>query len=149
MAARHVTELPEGPDWLYEVKLDGYRALVMKSGDRVQLRSRNNKDLTAAYPGVAAAARRLRAEVAVIDGEIVAVDGNGRPSSQALQNRSSHPQHTIVFYAFDLLHLGNTDLTKQPLEQRKGRLVQVAGGSGLLISASLPGTASQVGRGGP
>jgi bifunctional non-homologous end joining protein LigD len=55
-AAQTATELPEGPDWLYEVKFDGYRALLLKSGDRVELRSRNNKDLTRTYPMIA---RRL------------------------------------------------------------------------------------------
>ena len=144
MAAHTVRELPEGDDWLYEVKLDGYRALVMKSGDRVQIRSRNNKDLTGAYAGVAAAGLRLAARSAVIDGEIVAVDGNGHPSFQALQNRGSHPHHTIAFYAFDLLHLDGKDLTRLPLEERKRRLAPVAQGSGLLLSVSLPGTAEQV-----
>jgi bifunctional non-homologous end joining protein LigD len=77
MAARVVQELPEGDQWLYEVKWDGYRALLLKDGDRVQIRSRNKKDLTATYPTVAAGAARLRAESAVVDGEIVAVDPTG------------------------------------------------------------------------
>ena len=51
MQAKLVTKLPEGPRWLYETKLDGYRAIAIKDGDRVEIRSRNNKDLTAAYPG--------------------------------------------------------------------------------------------------
>jgi bifunctional non-homologous end joining protein LigD len=144
MAATLVHELPEGPEWLYEVKLDGYRALVMKSADRVQIRSRNNKDLTASYPGIVSAAARLRAATAVVDGEIVAVDGQGRPSFQALQNRSSFPQHTIVFYAFDLLHVDGRDITRLPLEERKARLADVVRESGVLLSASLPGTAAQV-----
>jgi DNA ligase D-like protein (predicted ligase) len=144
MAATLVHELPEGPEWLYEVKLDGYRALVMKSADRVQIRSRNNKDLTASYPGIVSAAARLRAATAVVDGEIVAVDGQGRPSFQALQNRGSFPQHTIVFYAFDLLHVDGRDITRLPLEERKARLADVVRESGVLLSASLPGTAAQV-----
>jgi bifunctional non-homologous end joining protein LigD len=144
MAATLVHELPEGPEWLYEVKLDGYRALVMKSADRVQIRSRNNKDLTASYPGIVSAAARLRAATAVVDGEIVAVDGQGRPSFQALQNRGSFPQHTIVFYAFDLLHVDGKDITRLPLEERKARLADVVRESGVLLSASLPGTAAQV-----
>jgi bifunctional non-homologous end joining protein LigD len=144
MAANTVRELPEGDDWLYEVKLDGYRALVMKSGDRVQILSRNNKDLTGAYAGVAAGGLRLAAKSAVVDGEIVAVDGNGRPSFQALQNRGSHPHHTIAFYAFDLLHLDGKDLTRLPLEARKRRLAAVVQDSGILLSVSLPGTAEQV-----
>jgi bifunctional non-homologous end joining protein LigD len=116
----------------------------MKSADRVQIRSRNNKDLTASYPGIVSAAARLRAATAVVDGEIVAVDGQGRPSFQALQNRGSFPQHTIVFYAFDLLHVDGRDITRLPLEERKARLADVVRESGVLLSASLPGTAAQV-----
>jgi bifunctional non-homologous end joining protein LigD len=74
MAARVVDALPEGREWMYEVKLDGYRALLIKNGDKVQIRSRNDRDMTATYPSVAAAARRLGADRAVVDGEIVAVD---------------------------------------------------------------------------
>jgi len=144
MVATTVHELPDGDDWLYELKLDGYRALVLKGGDRIQIRSRNNKDLTAAYPGIGAAARRLRAESVVLDGEVVAVDANGRPSFQALQNRSSHPHHTIVFYAFDLLHLDGRDLTRLPLEDRKQHLADVVHGSGIPLSQFLPGTATEV-----
>ncbi len=144
MAATLVDELPAGDGWLYEVKLDGYRALVMKDGARVRLRSRNDKDLTAAYPTIAAAGARLGARSAVVDGEIVAVDAQGRPSFQALQNRGAHAGHTIVFYAFDLLHADGEDLTRTPLAARKERLAGVVRDSGILLSASLPGTASQV-----
>lgn len=144
MVATTVQELPEGDDWLYELKLDGYRALVMKGGDRVQIRSRNNKDLTAAYPTIATAATRLRGDSVVLDGEFVAVDADGRPSFQALQNRSSHPRHTIVFYAFDLLHLDGRDLTRLPLEDRKQLLVDAVRGSGISLSQFLPGTAAEV-----
>lgn len=74
MAARVVDKLPEGDEWTYEVKFDGYRALLMKDGEHVRIRSKNDKDLTGAYPTVAAAGRRLKADQAVLDGEIVAVD---------------------------------------------------------------------------
>src|SRR5215813_5110098 len=110
MAARVVEELPEGAEWTYEVKFDGYRALLLKDSARLQLRSRNDKDLTRAYPSIAAAGRRLHAEQAIVDGEIVAVDEHGRPSFQALQHPSAHPRHTVVFYAFDLLHLDGVPL---------------------------------------
>jgi bifunctional non-homologous end joining protein LigD len=144
MAARVVDKLPESDDWMYEVKFDGYRALLMKNGKHVQIRSRNQKDLTNTYPSVAAAGLRLRADQAVLDGEIVAVDANGRPSFQALQHRAAHPGHTIVFYAFDLLHLAGEDLTGAPLEARRAKLPQVVNGSGVLLSIELPGTAQQV-----
>jgi bifunctional non-homologous end joining protein LigD len=144
MAATLVQALPEGDDWLYEVKLDGYRALVVKDGDDVQLRSRNDRSLTAAYPTVAAAGSRLRAARAVVAGAIVAVDARGRPSFQALQNRGSYPGYVIAFYAFDLLHLDGEEMTTLPLEARKRRLTELLRGSALLLSAPLPGTASQV-----
>ena len=57
MAARLVDKLPDGPEWLYELKVDGYRALLIKNGNRVEIRSRNDKDLTRMYPTVAAAGR--------------------------------------------------------------------------------------------
>jgi DNA ligase D-like protein (predicted ligase) len=144
MTASNVTSLPEGDQWLYEVKLDGYRALIIKDGERIQLRSRNEKDLTSAYPGVVEAARKLKAETAVVDGETVAVDASGRPSFQALQHRSGHAAHVVVFYGFDLLHLDGKDLTRLPLSERRSVLPKVLGRSGVLLSQELSGTAKQV-----
>jgi ATP-dependent DNA ligase len=95
MSATIVDALPEGERWLYEVKLDGYRALIVKDGERVRLVSRNEKDLTAAYPSATTAAKRLNADSAVVDGEIVAVDAQGRPSFQALQHRGAHPRRHL------------------------------------------------------
>jgi bifunctional non-homologous end joining protein LigD len=144
MAARVVDTLPEGDEWIYEVKFDGYRALLLKNGDHVQIRSRNDKDLTNTYPSVAASGRRLQAVQAVLDGEIVAVDVNGRPSFQALQHRAAHPGHSIVFYAFDLLHLDGDDLTGTALQERRSRLPDVLNDSGVLLSIELPGTPARV-----
>jgi bifunctional non-homologous end joining protein LigD len=144
MAARVVDKLPEGDEWMYELKFDGYRALILKDGLQVRLRSRNDKDLTGAYPSIAAAGLRLRADQAVIDGEIVAVDANGRPSFQALQHPSAHRRHAIAFYAFDLLHLDGQDLTGSPLEDRRAALPELVSDSGVLLSTELPGTVQQV-----
>ena len=96
MTAKVVQALPEGEEWSYEVKFDGYRALLITDRDRVQIRSRKDNDLTRTYPTVATAASRLRAESAVVDGEIVAVDSNGRPSFQALQHRRPSGIHRRV-----------------------------------------------------
>src|SRR5580704_16417232 len=94
--------LPEGPDWLYELKLDGYRALAIKAGGKVQLRSRNDKDFNARYPGLAKPLGSMPDET-VLDGEVVALDESGRPSFNALQNRGhGEPLH---FFIFDLLVL--------------------------------------------
>ena len=144
MAALAVKTLPEGPEWSYELKLDGYRALIIKDGASIQIRSRNDKDLMQLYPAVAAAGRRLQAEQAVVDGEIVAVDEHGRPSFQALQHRGTHPTHTIVFYAFDLLHLNGEDTTPLPLEKRRAKLAHSIEKSGLLLSLELPGSVADI-----
>jgi bifunctional non-homologous end joining protein LigD len=144
MAAMPVQKLPEGDEWLYELKLDGYRALLIKNGLQVQLRSRNDKDLTRMYPAIAVAGLKINAEQAVIDGEIVVLDEQGRPSFQALQHRGEHPHHTIVFYAFDVLHVDGRDFTGEPLEQRRIRLPQLLHGKVLRISEELPGTAAQI-----
>ena len=85
MAAQVVKALPDGDDWTYELKSDGYRALIIKDKQRVELRSRKDKDLTGMYPGIAGAGSRLKADQAVVDGEIVALDAQGSPSFQALQ----------------------------------------------------------------
>jgi bifunctional non-homologous end joining protein LigD len=124
-------------EWLYEIKLGGYRALILKDGDRVRVRSRNDKDLS--YPTIVEAAGRLHARQAVVDGEIVAVDAQGRPSFQALQHTGSYPKHRIVFYAFDLLHLNGKSLVAEPLRKRRALLPEVVKHSGILLSTELPG----------
>ena len=144
MTATLVQALPEGPGWMYEVKLDGYRALILKSGGRAKIRSRNDKNLSGAYPGVDVAASRLNIDSVVLDGEIVALDAKGRPSFQALQHRAAHPRHSVVYYAFDVLQLNGVDLTRLPLDQRKAQLPGIVKESGLRISQELPGTAQQV-----
>jgi bifunctional non-homologous end joining protein LigD len=78
-------EAPQWPQWLYELKLDGYRAIAFKSGVKIHIRSRNNKDFVARYPSIAAALCSLPDET-VIDGEIVGMDDEGRPPFNVLQN---------------------------------------------------------------
>jgi bifunctional non-homologous end joining protein LigD len=134
MMAKLTDTLPEGERWMYEVKWDGYRALLLKNGDRVRLVSRNDNDLTSTYPIVEAAGKKLKAAAAILDGEIVALDPHGKPSFQALQHRAAHRNHAIVFYAFDLLHLNGHDLRRMPLEERTKQLPEVAKGSGILVS---------------
>ena len=109
--------LPEGAAWEYQLKLDGYRALAFKTGAKLHLRSRNDKDFAARYPAVVAALAKLPDET-VIDGEIVAFDKDGRPSFNALQNFGSSPA-PVVFYVFDVLVLGGVDLRNEPLARRR------------------------------
>jgi bifunctional non-homologous end joining protein LigD len=145
MAAQPVTRLPEGEDWIYELKLDGYRALMLKDGNQIRILSRNEKDLTQMYPTVAAAGLKMKAGRAVVDGEIVALAEDGRPSFRALQHRSSHPRYRIVFYAFDVLSLDGRDLTTEPLTKRRACLPKIIGGDATLrLSQDLPGTVTEI-----
>ncbi len=115
-----------------------------REGVRVELRSRNNKELTKAYPAVAARGLKLQAKSVVLDGEVVALGASGRPSFQALQHRSAHLNHVIVYYVFDLLHLDGHDFTSRPLVERQAKLGRVVRGSGLLLSETLEGTPHDV-----
>jgi bifunctional non-homologous end joining protein LigD len=145
MAAQTVKGLPEGDEWLYELKLDGYRALLLKRGKQIEVRSRNNKDITRMFPNIASAGLRLKPDQVVLDGEIVALDQDGRPSFQALQHRGSSPGHQIVFYAFDILHFDGEDLTGEPLTRRRARLPETLGQNATLrLSQELPGTPAEI-----
>ncbi len=93
-----VAKLPEGLDWEYEIKFDGYRALGIKSSGRVRLMSRNGNDFSARYPSVTRALPKLP-EDTVVDGEIVALDETGRPSFNVLQNYN-HADTPLQFYVF-------------------------------------------------
>jgi DNA ligase D-like protein (predicted ligase) len=109
-------KLPEGPDWICELKLDGYRSLAIKNGGKVQLRSRNDKDFNRRYPGLVKALASMPDET-VIDGEVVALDEDGRPSFNTLQNYSAGaPLH---FFIFDLLVLKGKDVMAEPLVKRR------------------------------
>jgi bifunctional non-homologous end joining protein LigD len=145
MAAQPVTGLPEGDEWSYELKLDGYRALLIKDGEKIELRSRNNKNLTRMYPALARAAQHLKPAQLVLDGEIVALDAQGRPSFQALQHRGEHPGRELVYYVFDVLHVNGRDVTHEPLTKRQGRLPKLLADTGpLRWSQALPGSAHAV-----
>jgi DNA ligase D-like protein (predicted ligase) len=109
--------LPSGEQWLYELKLDGYRAIAFKRHGEVRLRSRNDNDFNGRYPAVVRALGELPDET-VIDGEIVAFDQEGRPSFNALQNYGSAPA-PVVYYVFDVLVLSGNDVRREPLDRRR------------------------------
>ena len=122
MKAR-LTEHPLAGDWLYEIKLDGFRTLAFINGNSVRLLSRNENDFGAKFPRILEAVKKLNVRDAIIDGEIVALDPKGRSSFQLLQaydlGREKPP---ILFYAFDLLRFEGKDLQKMPLTERKALL---------------------------
>ena len=107
--------LPSGEQWLYELKLDGYRAIGFKRNGNVSLRSRNDNDFSGRYPAVVKALGKLP-DNTVVDGEVVAFDQEGRPSFNALQNYGSAPA-PVVYYVFDVLVLSGQDLRREPLQK--------------------------------
>jgi DNA ligase D-like protein (predicted ligase) len=109
--------LPAGEQWLYELKLDGYRAVAFKRNGGVHLRSRNDKNFNGSYPAVVAALARLPDDT-VIDGEIVAFDEEGRPSFNALQNNGANAT-PIAYYVFDVMVLAGKDVRHEPLHERR------------------------------
>jgi DNA ligase D-like protein (predicted ligase) len=115
--------LPDEPaKWEYQLKLDGYRAIAFKTGNKVHLRSRNDNDFSRRYPAVVQGLAKLPNET-VIDGELVALDENGRPSFNALQN-SGGSQTPIVYYVFDVIVLAGRDLAAETLTARRELLEQ-------------------------
>src|SRR5688572_7223151 len=103
--------------WEYQLKLDGYRAIAFKTGGKLYLRSRNDKDFAVRYPAVGAGLAKLPDET-VIDGEVVAFDEEGKPSFNALQNYGSAPA-PVVFYVFDVMMLAGKSVVAEPLEARQ------------------------------
>jgi bifunctional non-homologous end joining protein LigD len=115
-----VESVPRGDGWLHEVKLDGYRLLCRIENRQVQLLTRQAQDWTRSFQELADAARRLPVTQALIDGEVVALDGAGKSSFQRLQNSlKGGDQSTLIYYAFDLLFLDGRDLRGVPLSARK------------------------------
>ena len=109
--------LPDDERWLYELKLDGYRAIAFKRDGVVYLRSRNDNDFSARHPGVVKGLAKLP-DNTVIDGEVIAFDDEGRPSFNALQNYGSAAA-PVVYYVFDVMVLAGRDVMREPLEKRR------------------------------
>lgn len=104
MLLQRKERLPEGGDWLYEIKLDGYRAVAIKNKDRIELRSCNDNDFSRRYPIIVKSLGALPDDT-VIDGEVVAFDETGKPSFNVLQNHGSRPA-AIFYYASMLQKAG-------------------------------------------
>ncbi len=144
MLATIVEKSFDNPDWLFEIKWDGFRAVAFIDGGRVRLVSRNQNDLTAQFPELGSLPKYVKAERAIIDGEIVALDDKGRPSFSLMQQRTgfqpgkrrlpgrANQSLGITFYAFDLLYLDGIDLRRVVLEERKRLLQERIIASGLV-----------------
>ena len=129
MLATTAAKAFDDPDWLFEIKWDGYRAVAFIENGRVRLVSRNQNDLTAQFSELGSLPQFVNAERAILDGEIVALDEEGRPSFSLMQQRTGFQPGKrrlarregvpVIYYAFDLLYLDGFDLRRVALEQRK------------------------------
>ena len=118
-----VEKPPSGPQWVHEVKLDGYRMAARIDNGRVQLLTRTGLYWTHKYPSVVAALGDLNLKTAYLDGELCGVDDAGLPNFARTQAASDGERGIhVVFYAFDLLHLDGRDVSNLPLVERKALL---------------------------
>src|SRR6266436_2195852 len=116
----------DAPDWIFEIKLDGYRAVtVFDAAGNPHLWSRNGLPLEAKLPAVATAVSKLKLRSTILDGEVVAVDENGIPRFQLLQRFQKQPTAPTLYYAFDVLWHNGDDLTRTPLRERRAVLEQI------------------------
>ena len=126
MKARLVDEPPKHGDWLYELKFDGIRAMAIKNDRKVSLVSRNGNKLDGRFPEIVEAVKNLPVREYVIDGEVVALDEDGRSSFQLLQGLEMEGRKApLRFYVFELLQLDGKSLLGLPLEQRKQVLAKI------------------------
>jgi bifunctional non-homologous end joining protein LigD len=126
-----VDAVPPGNEWLHEIKLDGYRTLCRIDHGRVTLLTRRAQDWTERFKSIAAAAKRLPVGEAFLDGEVVALDEEGKSSFQRLQNfMKGSGASPLVYFAFDLLHIDGCDLKGAALETRKEMLQKLLESSG-------------------
>jgi len=114
---------PSGPQWLHEIKLDGFRMSARIERGRVQLLTRTGIDWSDKYPGVIAALAKVPVKSAYLDGELCGIGDDGLPSfSQTQAATDGSRGMRLVYYVFDLLHLDGRDTAGLPLIERKGLL---------------------------
>jgi bifunctional non-homologous end joining protein LigD len=130
----------DDPEYLFEIKWDGYRAVSFIQNSRARLVSRNQNDLTGQYPELQQLPDFVKAEVAILDGEVVALDEQGRASFSLMQQRTGIREHgrrvggrgdiPVLYYVFDLIYIDGYDLRRVSLEERKQVLSQILTSSG-------------------
>ena len=135
MLATSIDEPFDGPEWLFEIKWDGYRAVAFIENNKVRLISRNQNELTARYPELKDLPNFVKAKNAILDGEVVALDEQGRASFSLMQQRTgfrpggrrtaTNADVPVLYYAFDLLYLDGFDWRRVPLEIRKKKLASI------------------------
>jgi bifunctional non-homologous end joining protein LigD len=132
MLATLVDEPFDDPDWLFEIKWDGYRALCTIEETKFSLVSRNRLDMLERFPDLRALRGAFASVPIVVDGEIVSLDAKGRSEFQRLQESQKKPAG-LTYAAFDLLYADGTDLRSTPLEERKALLERLIGDDDLVL----------------
>ena len=122
-----VEKPPSGPQWLHEIKLDGYRMAARIDNGRVQLLTRTGLDWTGKYPSAIAALANLKAKTAYLNGELCGVDDSGLPSFANTQAATDGERVRLVYYAFDVLHLDGQDVSRLPLVESPARRFSACG----------------------
>src|SRR5437660_797006 len=147
MKAKLVEKPPTTGNWIYELKFDGIRLIAVKDHNKASLLSRNQNDLSGRFPEIVQTVRNLPSDECVLDGEVVALDEEGRSSFQLLQAREMDGRKSpIYFYAFDLLQLNGKTLVSLPLEVRKNVLESLCADAGnpIRYSGAIGGDANQL-----
>lgn len=140
-----VEKPPEGGGWIHEVKFDGYRSQIIIDDGGVRVFTRRGLDWTSKYRDIAAEAKALDVEDAIIDGEIIVLNEQGLSDFAALRMAITRRQHDLYFVAFDLLHLNGHDLRDNPLEDRREILHGlIEPDSHIQFSEALPGDAKAI-----
>jgi len=124
--ASPVEQPPEGKHWIHEIKYDGYRCQVLLERGQARVLTRNGYDWSDRYPSIVRAAANLGCQSAIIDGEAIVQDGNGAPDFDALAS-AMWWHHSIILYAFDLMHLNGKDLRQEALSERRSILKALIG----------------------
>jgi ATP-dependent DNA ligase len=120
---RPAKEPPSGPDWIHEIKHDGFRILARRDGERVRLFTRHGTDFTGRFPKITAAVENLPVHSCVLDGEAIVVNERGLSVFDILRYRLR--DHDAVLCAFDLIELDGKDLRWRPIEHRKATLANL------------------------
>ncbi|MGM4877685.1 ATP-dependent DNA ligase [Bradyrhizobium sp. 956_D2_N1_5] len=116
-------KVPTGPDWLHEIKHDGYRIRLVRDGKRVRLITKGGHDWTDRFPWIVETAHKLRSEQFILDGEAVVLGADGNSDFRALHSRKH--DHEVQFYAFDILGADGDDYRRLPLTLRKTNLARL------------------------
>ena len=125
--ASPVDQPPEGKHWIHEIKHDGYRCQVLVERGRARVFTRNGFDWSDRYPSIVRAASNLKCKSAIIDGEAIVQNGDGVSDFEAISSALRQRPHSILLYAFDLLHLDYNDLRQQTLLKRRSILKTLLG----------------------